>query len=374
MYLETFEMERMQSVWENRVKINLTESGVHPFSIKELLNEDEIENLLTGGIGYGQSNGTEELRTLISITYNTAGPENILVTNGSSEANYIAVWSMLEPGDELILMLPNYMQIWGIARSFGVNVKPFYLKEDLNWQPDPEEIKSLISPKTKMIAVCNPNNPTGAVLTEENMQVIIDLAKEADAWVYSDEVYRGVELDGDCPETPSFLGKYDKTVVCNGLSKAYALPGLRIGWLAGPPETIEKAWSYHDYTSISTGVLTDKLARYALKPETRIKILARNRGMLRENLKILKDWIDKNSGIYRFIPPQAGGMAFLKYDFDINSTEFIVKMREKKDVFVVPGDHFGIDKYIRIGFGTTEDYLKEGLDLIDEAVKDMGIK
>lgn len=132
-------------------------------------------------------------------------------------------------------MLPKYMQIWGIARSFGVKVNLFHLREELNWGPDIDELKSLISPNTKMIAVCNPNNPTGAVLNEKE---IIRLARVANAWIYSNEVYRGAELDGE--EIPTFLGLYDKVIASCGLSKAYALPGLRIGWLVGPKKPLRK--------------------------------------------------------------------------------------------------------------------------------------
>ncbi|MFX0208616.1 MAG: aminotransferase class I/II-fold pyridoxal phosphate-dependent enzyme, partial [Candidatus Hodarchaeota archaeon] len=218
MKIKIFELERRQSVWENRVQYNLTESGVHPYTLSELLTEDEIEELLSLRLGYGQTNGSIELREAISSLYQGTDLDNVLVTNGSSEANFIATWSLLEPEDELILMLPNYMQIWGIAQSFGVTIKPFYLKEKLHWQPEIEELKDLISPRTKMIAICNPNNPTGAVLEEEIMQEIAHLAEKAGVWIYSDEIYRGAEIKGD--ETPSFWGLYDKTIISCGLSKA----------------------------------------------------------------------------------------------------------------------------------------------------------
>jgi len=187
MKIEIFEMERAQSLWENRVKYNLTESGVHPYTLEEFLRSDEIEKLLSIRLGYGQTNGSEELREAISRLYPGTNLDNVLVTNGSAEANFITIWQNLKPEDELILMLPNYMQIWGLARSFGIKVRPFHLREELKWGPDLEELKSLISPRTKMIAVCNPNNPTGAVLSDSEMKEIARLAEEADAWIYSDE-------------------------------------------------------------------------------------------------------------------------------------------------------------------------------------------
>jgi aspartate/methionine/tyrosine aminotransferase len=369
MKIEIFELERTQSLYENTVEYNLTESGIHPYTLKELLTEEEIGDLLSLRLGYGQTNGSIELREAVSHLYSGADPDNVLVTNGTSEANFLNTWCNLGPGDELLLMVPNYMQMWGIARSFGATVKPFHLREELNWDPDLEELKSLITPQTKMIAVCNPNNPTGAVLSEEAMKEIIRLAKEADAWIYSDEVYRGAELDGK--ETPSFFGLYDKAIICCGLSKAYALPGLRMGWLTGPKKTIEKCWTYHDYTSISSGILGNQVAALVLQPERRMKVLNRNRKILKENLIVLGEWAGKHKDLFSFIPPRAGGIAFIKYSMKINSSEFMTKLRKEKSVFIVAGDLFGMDHYLRIGIGSEKDYLMAGLQLFDEVLRDV---
>lgn len=369
MKIEVFELERTQSLWENRVKYNLTESGIHPYSLNEILDKEEIKDLLSLRLGYGQTNGSIELREAISRLYPGTDLDNILVTNGSAEANFITAWTNLGPGDELILMLPNYMQIWGIARSFGVTVKPFYLREDLNWGPDLDELKSLISPRTKMIAVCNPNNPTGAVLSKEEMNEIVQLAREVDAWIYSDEVYCGAELNGE--ETPSFYGLSDKVIVCCGLSKAYALPGLRLGWLAGPKETIEKSWASHDYTSIASGILSNHVAVLVLQPERRNKILNRNRKILKENLAELEKWIDNHKTLFNLIPPKAGGIAFPRYSLEINSTELATKLMKEKSVFIVAGDLFGMDHYLRIGIGSEKNYFLAGLSLFDETLKEI---
>ncbi|MHA2225418.1 MAG: aminotransferase class I/II-fold pyridoxal phosphate-dependent enzyme [Candidatus Hodarchaeales archaeon] len=367
MKIETFELERRQSIWENQVRYNLTESGIHPLSVSELLNNEEIEELLSMRLGYGQTNGSRELRKAISKLYPGTDLDNILVTNGSAEANFIGIWSNLEPKDEIVFMLPNYMQIWGLARSFGIITKPFHLKEELNWQPDINELKSRITPQTKMIVLCNPNNPTGAVLGEEAVDEIVYLAKKVNAWIFADEIYRGAELGEN--ETPSFWERYNKVIISCGLSKSYALPGLRIGWLVGPKNIIKKAWSYSDYTTITTGILSNRIAQLALEPERREKILSRNRHYLRENLKLLTKWIEKHENIFYFIPPQAGGMAFLRYNMEINSSEFTTELRKRKSVFIVAGDCFGMDKYIRIGIGSEKEYLLEGLNLISEMLE-----
>lgn len=370
MKIDVFDLERTQSIYENYVEYNLTESGVHPFKLTELLDEAEINELLNMRLTYGQTNGSVELRNAISKLYKAAGIDNVLVTNGSAEANLIAVLTCLAPGDEVVLMLPNYMQIDGMARAFGVKVKYFHLREDLEWGPDIDELKNVISPRTKMIIVCNPNNPTGAVLSRDQMEMIASLARSCGAMVYADEIYRGAELNG--VEITSFFDVYDNVMVTGGLSKAYAMPGLRLGWLVGPAETIAQGWATHDYTSITAGIISNMVASLALRPERRQRILDRNRSLLRENLAALQAWTREKGELFKFVPPRAGGMAFIRYDMDINSTELCTQLREKKSVFVVAGDSFGMDRYIRIGIGSEQEYFLAGLQLISDFLKEVG--
>jgi len=362
--IELFKMERWQSTYENVVQYNLTESGVHPLRLRELVG-DELEILANTSLGYGYTNGTPELRELISQLYKGRTPSSILVTNGSSEANLISILDLVERGDEVVLMLPNYMQIWGIARSIGAKVKPFRLRAKNAWAPDIEQLKSLVGKRTKLIAICNPNNPTGAVLSTAEMNAIRDLATESRAWVLSDEVYQGAEINGRT--TQSFLDIYDRTIVTNGLSKAYGLPGLRIGWVAGPEPTIAKLWSYRDYTTIAPSSVSDRLACIAFNKRSRI--LERTRNILRSNLPILEEWIDQ-AGIFSFVKPKAGAISFVKYGLKVNSTRLAEKLREQKSVLVVPGDHFGVDGYLRIGYGAESNYLRASLDLISQSIRE----
>jgi len=370
MKLEPFVMERMQSTWENIVRYDLSESGVHPVKLSELLESDElVEEILSINLGYVQSNGTEELRGLVSNLYPGAGIENVVLTNGTAEANFISVFSMIEPGDDLVLMLPNYMQIWGISRCFGGNVKPFFLKEELGWNPDYDELKSLVTKKTKMIAVCNPNNPTGKIIDETGMDKICQIADSVGAWILADEVYQGAELNG--VTTPSFWGKYDRVFINNGLSKAYGIPGIRIGWVVSTEEKIANLWGYKDYITISPGILSDHLARIALEPEKRKKIIERTRGILNTNFPVLDKWINDHSANFSYIKPKAGAIAYVKYDLDVNSTVLVERLRDEKSVLIVPGDHFGMDKYLRIGYGPEKEEFIAGMNLLDELVSEI---
>jgi len=367
--LRTFDMERWESTWENRVQYNLSESGVHALKVNELLGGD-YDEFLGQYLGYGQTNGTEELRRTVAAIYPGAEAGNILITNGSAEANFVTMWSFLERGAEFVIMLPNYMQIWGLVKTFQAKVKPFKLHEaQSEWRPDIRALKKAVSRKTKLIAVCNPNNPTGATMQEDTIDEICETTKKVGAWILSDEVYQGAELDGRT--TPSFWGKYDKVIVNSGLSKAYGLPGLRIGWIATTKELAAKLWSYHDYTTIGPSALSDYLARRVLKPEMRARILGRTRGILQKNLPVVKAWVDRDRNNFSFTPPRAGAIAYVKYNLKINSSEFAERLLKEKSTLVVPGDHFGMDGYLRIGYGPPEDYLTAGLKRIDELVEEL---
>ena len=316
-----FELERVQSIFENTVEFNLTESGFHPFTLRELLTPRQLESLQNTVIGYPQTNGSPAVRERIAALYSGLDADNVLVTNGSSEANFVACQTLLEPGDEVVIMVPNYMQIWGIVEAMGARPVAFHLREDNGWAPDLDELRRVVNDKTKMITVCNPSNPTGYTLSGDEMRAIAAIADGVGAWIHADEVYRGAELDG--VEIPSFIGLADRVMAGGGLSKAYALPGLRLGWLAGPSETIANSWAYHDYTSITAGILSHAVGEIALSPEVRASILERNRSMLRTNLQHTLEWVGSMADHLRFTPPQAGGMAFMRYDFPINSTEIV---------------------------------------------------
>ena len=350
------------------MEFNLSESGVHPLGVSEIL-ADPID-LSDQPLGYTQSNGTKELRKTIAATYPNADQDNILVTNGSSEANFAVAWSFLERGAEVVVMLPNYMQVWGLAKTFRAKLRPFWMHESKGaWITDLQSLKRIVSRRTKLIAVCNPNNPTGAVMNDEQVDEICRIAKKSGAWVLSDEVYHGAELDGE--ETPSFWNRYEKTIVTNGLSKAYGLAGLRIGWVAAPSELITKLWSYHDYTTICPTALSDYLARRVLQESLRTKILTRTQQILRENLPTVRNWVERHHGCLSFIPPKAGAIALVKYSLGISSSDLAERLVKEKSTLVVPGDQFLLGKYMRIGYGSTGEYLKEGLNRVSEFINSL---
>jgi len=363
MKIQPFEMERLQSEWENRVAHNLSESGVHPMSVEELLSPAEREELLRLRLVYIQSNGTQALRTAIAGLYPGATADNVVVTNGSAEANFICAWRLVEPGDEVVMVLPNYGQLLGLFGGFGAKVVPVSLREDRAWGLDPDELARACNSRTKLIVVCNPNNPTGAILSDAERRGIVDAAARHGSWVLADEVYRGAEREG--PETPSFFGAYDRVLATCGMSKAYGLPGLRIGWIVAPSSSTWDLWGRKDYTSISPGALSDYMAQKALVPATRARILERTRGILRENYAVLEAWTAKRRDAFRMVAPRAGAIAYLRYLWKVNSTELVLRLRDEQSVLIVPGDHFGMDGFLRVGYGNEPHDLTGGLKRID---------
>jgi len=361
-----FVMERWQSLHENRVEFNLSESGVHPLTVGELLALADA-SIDTLGIGYGQSNGSDVLRERIARLYGDAADDAVVVMNGSAEANFAVTWELVSPGDAVAVLAPAYMQTPGLARAFDADVREVPLREELGWQPDPDEIRA-IPGRTRLIVVTNPGNPTGAILNDVARDAVIDAAERTGAWILADEVYTGAELEGS--ETSSFFGRHPRVVATGSLSKAYGLPGLRVGWATAPSELAARLWARSDYTTISPGALTDHLATLALRPDVRPRILERTRRLLHEGIEILETWFRATGG-FTWRRPDAGAICFARYDLDIESAQLAETLRAEYSVLVVPGAHFDRDRFLRIGFGEPA-LLRPALERVGAALAAIG--
>ena len=358
--IELFEMERMQSTWENLVDYDMSESGVRPLTLRELVAMGfDLETFLDEPLGYSQSNGTIELRERLTRLYPGAQVENIEVTNGTSEANYLVALSQLRPGDRVAMEVPNYMQAPGVMRSLGATVSTFRLVQDRGWEPDWEEFERAVTPGTRLLYLSNPNNPTGSVLSESSMRRIVARCEQAGTMILADEVYLGAEIDG--PRTPSFWGMSDRVIVTSGLSKAYGIPGVRIGWLVGPAPVVAACWTQHDYLTIGPGKLSDRIARVAVVPENRERCYARTRDILQQNLPIAREWVASFGGRLTWREPEAGAIGLVKYDAADTSLSIAERVRTRQSTLIVPGSHVGLEGYLRIWLGGKELFLREGL-------------
>jgi aspartate/methionine/tyrosine aminotransferase len=367
--IDLFRMERTQCLFENEVAFNLSESGVLPLRVEELV--DDPEQFLSYSLKYPESDGSNELRDHIAKWYG-ARRDEILVTNGGSEANFTALWGLLDPDDHAAIMLPNYLQSWGLSRAYSAKTTTFQLvehKANNRWALDIESLRRAVTKKTKLIVVTNPNNPTGAVLNEEEMSELIRVARKANAWLLVDEIYRGAEVRDSI--TPTFWGRYDKLLITSGLSKAFGLPGLRIGWIVAPAKTIAQLCRYRDYTTLTPTFLSDRLARVVMEPARREQVLERTRTIIRRNLPRLESWIRSHRDILTYIPPVAGAITFFRYKLPISSAALFDRLRKERSVLITPGDHFGVGRYIRVGFGYDVDYTLRGLAQVDTTFEEL---
>jgi aspartate/methionine/tyrosine aminotransferase len=365
-----FQLERLLSTWENRVEFNLSESGVHPMSVREVLGDEAALDALAGvPLRYPQANGMPALRDGVAALYPDATAESVLVTVGAIQANLVALASLTQPGDAVAVLEPNYRQLWGAAQNLGRRVTTFGLRPELDWRLDRVELERAITPATRLVAIVNPNNPTGRALNSDDRRAIVEAARSAGAWLLADEVYAGAERANNAM-TPTLYGEYERVLAVNSLSKSYALPGLRIGWIVGPVEAVARMWAWQDYATISAGLLGNQLATRALSPRVRPRIIARTREYVRRGFEHVEAWASQRDDV-AIVAPDAGGICLVKYRGPIGSSDLAMRLIERASTLVAPGDAFGVDGYLRIGFALPEDYLDAGLGRIATVLDDL---
>ena len=327
---------------------------------------------------YCESDGSRALRERIAQFYPDCTAANVTITNGGSEANYVSLWALLGSQGRLACMLPNYLQGWGLGRAYAAGADAFHLviREERGvrrWALDLQSLERAVTPQTTVVLVTNPNNPTGAVLNEAEMDAVVTAARRVGAWLMFDEIYRGAEVDTDAT-TPTFWGRYDRVIITSGLSKAFGMPGLRIGWIVAPQEFIEQTWIRHDYLTLTPGLLNDRLAALAMEPTCRERILARTRRLIRQNLPAVEQWIDARRDLFDYVRPVAGAIAYLQYSFDLDSVELFDVLRREYSVLVTPAGHFGAENGLRLGFGYDAPKTMAGLARLDELITRRGLR
>ena len=258
------------------------------------------------------------------------------------------------------MQVPNYMQMWGVARSLGADVQTFRLRSDAAWEPDWEEFERAVTAKTRLLYLSNPNNPTGSVLSDAAMQRIVDRCERTGTWLLADEVYLGAEL-APGTRTKSFWGMGSRVIITSGLSKAYGIPGVRIGWIVGPAELVADCWSQHDYITIGPNKMSDRIARVAVEAANRDRCYARTGEILRHNLPIAREWVKGFGGRLTWSEPAAGAIGLMKYASDTASLAIAERVRINQSTLIVPGTHVGLEGHLRIWLGGREEYLREGL-------------
>jgi aspartate/methionine/tyrosine aminotransferase len=362
MKIDEFGVELWMNEFENDCAFNLAETCVASLTVGELLEicehpESFMEDLLSMKMTYGAINGSDRLRDAITGLYAGQNRDNIVVTHGTIGANALVHETLVEPGDRVISVLPTYQQHYSIPKSYGADVQVLNLKPENAFLPDLAELRDLVKPGTKLIALNNPNNPTGSLMNREFLLQIADIAREVGAYVLSDEVYRGSDQDGN-GFTASIADLYEKGISTAGMSKTFSLAGLRLGWIAARQDVIQAVCVHRDYNTISVGKVNDYLATMAL--EHRDKILARTQKMTRENRVILDNWIT-HEPLVSYIKPRSGTTALLRYDVDMPSREFCIRLLHETGVLLTPGSAMDMEGWLRIGYANDPQILRDGL-------------
>jgi aspartate/methionine/tyrosine aminotransferase len=365
-----FELETYQSQFEHTVDYNLADSSVKCVTTREWLNADEIEMLLDTGLYYPEVNGTRALRQRIAALYPNVDTNQVLVTVGAAQANVMVCNTLLRPGDEVVVMTPGYRQVWGLALNAGCTVKDLPLRADQGWRPDLDQLDAVINERTRLVAVVNPSNPTGTILTRAEMDRIVAACERVGAWLHADEVYSGTERHTD-DETPTFWGLYDRLICTNSFSKAYGLSGLRIGWAVSSPEMIQELWRRHEYAVIAASAPSMTLAAVALQPEKRRMLLDRQKDLTRVGWAIFEEWIAEQNGLFAVNPSAATSIAFPRYQLPIPSFELAEQIRQRASVLVAPGAFLGEEFHLRITLGYEPAKVSAALERIGAVVRGM---
>ncbi|WP_077963300.1 aminotransferase [Ensifer adhaerens] len=371
MKIRDFGVEIWMNRYENHCEWNLAETCVESLTVAELLDlagktDTILSELLPLKLTYGAIEGSERLRGLIAGLYEKQTIDNVVTTHGAIGANALVHETLVEPGDRVISVLPTYQQHYSIPESYGADTQILRLTEATGFLPDLEELQRLATSGTKLIAINNPNNPTGALMDRAYLERIVAIARASGAWILCDEVYRGTDQQGD-GLTASIADLYEKGISTGSMSKSFSLAGLRLGWIVAPPELIRAVSVHRDYNTISVGMLDDHFAAIAL--ENKDKILARSQRITRRNLAILSDWVESEP-LISWVRPQSGTTALLKYDLPVTSEGFCLQLLQRTGVMFTPGSAMDMEGYLRIGYANNEGILREGLKRVSAFLRE----
>lgn len=363
MNIKPFAVEEWMNAYETGARYNIAETCVDSISLDELFElsgthkESFLNKLCARRLTYGYIEGSPDLKEGIAALYHTIRPDEIVPAHGASGANHHVFYSLINPGDKVISIMPSYQQLYSIPASLGAKVEILHLKKENSYLPDLEELEEMARGGVKMICLNNPNNPTGALMSPEILKKVVDIAKKSDAYLLVDEVYRHLTQDDEWQ--PSIVDMYEKGISTSSMSKVFSLAGVRLGWIAThDKEALKQFWSHRDYNLISCGMIDEAIAALALASKN--QILERNKKIIRENLDILDHWIQKEPRL-SYVKPKAGTTALVYYDFPIDSYTLCRRMYDSCGAFVTPGDCFDEPRSMRIGYAADRDTLKKGL-------------
>lgn len=361
--MRDFTLETYFSKWEFNAKYHMTASDIQSMPMSDLLalgSPEEVKNFNELWLGYTETWGAPDLRAEIAKTYDNLSSDNILCFAGAEEGVYAAMRVLLKAGDHAIVVVPNYQAAETIPLDI-CEVSGVPLHEDKGWYLDIAEVEALIQPNTKLISINFPNNPTGAIPSNDNFNALVALCRKHDLYLFSDEVYRLIETV-DSNRIPQAADAYEKGLSLNVCSKAYGFPSLRIGWIGCQDKSVLEALErYKHYLSICNSGPSERLAMIVLRNKE--QILARNRALVRSNLDKLTTFFDKYPQLFVWQAPDGGCVAYPKFTGKHGVENFCKRLIEEVGVLLLPASIYVSELLdtpkdrFRIGFG------REGLDV-----------
>jgi len=301
-----------------------------------------------------------------------AEADDVLVTSGTQHANYLAFATLLEAGDEAIIESPSWEQPKVLCEALSVRARILPRRRELGWRFDLDELERLASPRVKLIYLCHPSNPTGAILDESELKAVCAVADRIGAYVVSDEIYRGLEWDGAL--SPSVVNLYERGVTTSSVSKTLGMSGLRLGWLATRDRAFrERCMELKYYISLhQQSRLDEVVALAALQPARYWELVKKTMDAARTNYELVAAWMKAN-GVFAWVPPGGGFLSFPRYDLDLPSWDLCVRLLDPPyRTYLIPGSCYGHEGHVRLGFGpgTPADTIRAGLAAVDRFVAD----
>ncbi len=365
MKLAEFKLERYFARYEFDTPFLLSSSDIEPYTLPELLelaDPDTLDLWTNLSLGYTESAGNPLLRAAIAALYDDVSPEEVLVFSGAEEAIFSLSNVLLRPGEHAVVLQPAYQSLYEVGRATGADVSPVRLQPEEGWQLDLGRIETALRPTTRLLVLNFPHNPTGALPTPDQLQGVVQLAREREAHLLSDEVYRGLEY-GPGDRLPAAVELYERGVSLGVMSKAWALAGLRIGWIAThDADLLQRLAAFKDYITICNSAPSEILALIALRAAPHV--LERNRAILRENLTHVDAFFARWPNAYEWVRPRAGCIAFPRLTLPVPIEEFCSGLLHSEGVMLLPGtvyEHEG--NFFRLGWGRRN--LPESLTRLD---------
>jgi capreomycidine synthase len=347
--------------------IDISCSGVESFSLGELRDVLQLEQAEMDRIIFrdSESLGAPGLRQAIADRCSDGNPDRVMVTHGSSEAQFLVLNALLQPGDEVVVLEPSYQPLYSIAESIGCKLRSWRLRFDKGFRPDIEEAKRLIGPRTAMVILNFPHNPTGASLTLEEQTELIEAIERVGAYLVWDAAFAELIFDGKPLPDPHI--HYERCLSLGTLSKAYGLPGLRIGWALASPDVLARCIQLRDYITLYLSPLVELIAQRAVEQSDRL--LGLRLQQTYANLAILTEWCAEHKEFVAYVPPRGGVSTFLRLTGIDNEEAFCHRLAREHKTLLVPGSCFKQPSFVRLGFGGATLELGEGLSRLSTCLR-----